>query len=63
MDSNGGNENYNEEEYVEQGQSSSFGQFSAGMGSAFNRADINALKNIRRNEIIIVFSLSSTTCG
>ena len=52
MDSNGGNENYNEEEYVEQGQSSSFGQFSAGMGSAFNRADINALKNIRRNEAI-----------
>ena len=38
MDSNGGNENYNEEEYVEQGQSSSFGQFSAGMGSAFNNS-------------------------
>lgn len=51
MNSNGGNENYNDE-YVEQGQSSNFDQFSAGMGSAFNSADINALKNIRRNEAV-----------
>ncbi len=50
MYSNGGNENYNDEEYVEQGQGSSLGQFSGGMNSGFNSADVNALKNIKRNE-------------
>lgn len=45
-----GDENYNDEEYVEQDQGSSLGQFSGGMNSGFNRADINALKNRKRNE-------------
>lgn len=61
MDSNGGNdnENYNGEEYLEQGRTSTFGQFSSGLNSAFNSADVNALKNIKRNEPIAKKNASS----
>lgn len=55
MDLNGGNdnENFNEEEYLEQGRGSSIGQFFDGFFSGFNSNDVSALKNIKRNEPIV----------